>query len=67
MAKQTKMGRPTVGDSAMEQIAIRMPPEMLQEVDAIVQERYGQGGRTMVIRELVAWALETRNKRKAKS
>ena len=39
---------------------IRFPEEMLEEVDRIVEERYGQADRTAVIRELVAEALARR-------
>lgn len=48
----------------MKQIAIRFPEPMLDQVDQIVQQRYGQADRTAVIRELVAEALANRAKRK---
>jgi metal-responsive CopG/Arc/MetJ family transcriptional regulator len=55
-----RLGRPPKGDSAMKQIAIRFPEEMLEEIDKIVDERYGQSDRTSIIRELVAEALAHR-------
>lgn len=56
----SRIGRPPKGDSAMKQIAIRFPEEILEQVDRIVEERYGQADRTAVIRELVAEALAHR-------
>lgn len=57
-------GRPPKGTRAMKQIAIRLPDDMLDQVDDIIAERFGLPDRTAVIRELVAEALAAR-KRKA--
>lgn len=65
MVKQPKKrGRPPVGDKPMTQLAVRFPDDMLDEIDGIVAERYGQADRTSVIRELVAQSLQARKKRK---
>lgn len=48
----------------MTQIAIRFPDEMLEAVDKIVEERFGQADRTGVIRELVAEGLAARARRR---
>jgi metal-responsive CopG/Arc/MetJ family transcriptional regulator len=48
----------------MQQIAIRLPIEMLEQIEEIVAERYGQADRTAVIRELIAAQLAARSKRK---
>jgi metal-responsive CopG/Arc/MetJ family transcriptional regulator len=61
---QSRIGRPPKGETAMKQIAIRFPEPMLDQVDKIVEQRYGQADRTAVIRELVAEALANRSKRK---
>jgi metal-responsive CopG/Arc/MetJ family transcriptional regulator len=50
----------------MKQIAIRFPEDTLDRIDAIIEERRGEGDRTAVIRELVAIGLEAREKDKAK-
>ena len=57
---QTKMGRPPIGGEAMTQIAIRLPQSLLDDVETIVAERYGQTDRTAVIRELLASAMAAR-------
>jgi metal-responsive CopG/Arc/MetJ family transcriptional regulator len=48
----------------MIQIAIRLPEEMLEAVDEIIAERFGQPDRTAIIRELLAGALASRKKGK---
>lgn len=48
----------------MQQIAIRLPQEMLNQIESIVADRYGQADRTAVIRELLAAQLSLRAKRK---
>lgn len=63
---QAGRGRPRLSVETMNQIAIRLPAELLESVDAIIAERHGQAGRTQVIRELIAEALEFRAKRKGK-
>jgi len=49
----------------MIQIALRLPPEILAAVDAIIATRHGQTDRAAVIRELLmeAIAARTRNRR----
>ena len=49
---------------AMKQIAVRLPEEMIDALDAIVAERYGQADRTQVLRELLAESLDRRGNRK---
>lgn len=51
----------------MRQIAIRMPTSMLDAIDAIIAERHGQGDRTQVMRELIAEAIELRQRKKSRS
>lgn len=61
MVKQPKKrGRPPKGDKPMTQLAVRFPGELLEAIDEIVDDRYGQADRTSVIRELVAQALADR-------
>lgn len=50
----------------MKQIAIRLPIEMLEEVDAIIEDRFGLPDRADVIRELIAEALAARRKGKSR-
>lgn len=59
-----KRGRPPLGGKPMVQLAVRFPDEMLDEIDGIVADRYGQADRTAIIRELVAQALTDRKKGK---
>lgn len=61
--KQKPMGRPLLGDKPMKQIAIRFPEDLLNQVDEIAAERFGQADRTAIIRELVAQALADRKHR----
>lgn len=61
MTKPKKsVGRPRIGKTVMRQIAIRLPDEMIADVDRIIEQRFGEGDRTAVIRELVAEALAAR-------
>lgn len=64
MKKERPRGRPPEGERAMQQIAIRLPQEMLNQIESIVADRYGQADRTAVIRELLAAQLSLRAKRK---
>ncbi len=48
----------------MKQIALRLPAEMLDALDAIVAERLDRPDRTAVIRELLAEGLEARDRSK---
>lgn len=50
----------------MQQIAIRLPHDMLDRVEKIVEDRYGQADRTAVIREALAAGLEVLEGRKRK-
>ncbi len=63
---QKSRGRPPEGDKAMQQIAIRLPHDMLDRVEKIVEDRYGQADRTAVIREALAAGLEVLEGRKRK-
>lgn len=56
-------GRPSLGDDAMEQIAIRFPKSMLAAVDAIITGRLDRPDRSSIIRELLAEALQAREQR----
>ena len=47
----------------MQQIAIRLPGELLDEIDGILAAKR-DGGRTAVIRELLWEAIDKRGKRK---
>ena len=58
-AKQKRpRGRPPAGDSTMEQIAIRLPKRMLAMIDELRERRLEEPGRSDVIRELLADALQ---------
>lgn len=48
----------------MFQSAIRLPEEMVEELDAIVAERFGQADRSAIIREMIALGLAVRKKGK---
>ena len=50
-------GRPRKDGGAMPQIAIRIPHDMLETIDVIIEEREGQAERTTVIREMIARGL----------
>jgi metal-responsive CopG/Arc/MetJ family transcriptional regulator len=67
MVKQPKRprGRPALGDEAMQQIAVRLPSDLLDEVDAIIAARRA-GGRTAVIRELLWEAIDGRKRKGSK-
>ena len=47
----------------MAPIMIRFPPEMLEEIDALIAGRLDRPDRSGVIRELIAEALEVRRSR----
>jgi metal-responsive CopG/Arc/MetJ family transcriptional regulator len=49
-----KPGRPPNPDGAMQQLAIRIPNWMLDEIDVIIDSREGQTERTTVMREMIA-------------
>jgi metal-responsive CopG/Arc/MetJ family transcriptional regulator len=57
-------GRPPVGATTMQQIAIRLPKPMLSVIDEIVSGRLDQPERSAIIRELIAEALAARGGRK---
>jgi len=61
--KRGKIGRPRLADQPMRQIAIRLPEEILQALDEIIDERHGQADRTAVIRELLMDAIARRGRR----
>lgn len=44
----------------MQQIAIRLPAAIIEDVDAIIGDRHGEGARCSVIRELLREALKAR-------
>ena len=47
----------------MKQIAIRLPDDILDAVDDIIDQRHGQADRTAVIRELLLESITRRGKR----
>lgn len=55
-----KPGRPLAGEAPMRQIAIRLPDEMLNAIDYLLEDRMDRPDRTAVIRELLAEALKAR-------
>lgn len=67
MIKQPKRprGRPSLEGEPMQQIAVRLSADLLEELDAINDARRGAAGRTAVIRELLWEAINAR-KRKAR-
>lgn len=64
--RTAKRGRPPGPEEPMKQIALRLPAEMLDALDAIVAERLDRPDRTAVIRELLAEGLEAREKGKGR-
>jgi metal-responsive CopG/Arc/MetJ family transcriptional regulator len=61
--KPRPRGRPPGGDSAMQQIAIRLPKPLLAAVDALTAGRLDQPDRSAMIRELLAEAVAARRKK----
>ena len=59
-----RTGRPRLSDLGSTQLNIRFPNDMIDDVDAIIDERFGQGERVTIIRELVAEALAARKKKR---
>jgi len=54
-----RMGRPPKDENAMlERINIRIPPEMARRIETISRERMDKPDKSVVIRELLAVALE---------
>lgn len=49
-----KVGRPPKTDRAMRQIAVRLPVDMLDEIDAMCAERMDRPDRSVLVRELLA-------------
>ena len=45
------------------ELAVRFPAEIMDGIDAIIAERFGQADRTAIIRELVAEALQGRKRK----
>jgi metal-responsive CopG/Arc/MetJ family transcriptional regulator len=66
MTTKTKRprGRPSLGDDAMEQLAVRFPKPMLAAIDEIIEGRLDRPDRSQIIRELIAEGLEARRKRR---
>jgi metal-responsive CopG/Arc/MetJ family transcriptional regulator len=59
-------GRPPMGDASMEQIAIRLPKQMLEVIAELATGRLARQDRSTVIRELLDEAIEARLARKKK-
>jgi hypothetical protein len=58
-------GRPPINQGeVMIQLAIRFPPPMIEAIDAIRADRLDCPDRAVIIRELVARALEDGKKRR---
>jgi metal-responsive CopG/Arc/MetJ family transcriptional regulator len=57
---------PKEGDTSMEQIAIRLPKEMLEAIANLASGRLARQDRSTVIRELLDEAIEARMARKKK-
>jgi hypothetical protein len=67
MAKPTQRrgaGRPPMGDTSMQQIALRLPKPMLAAIDEVIAGRLDQPERSAIIRELLAEALAARQKQR---
>lgn len=60
---RAKRGRPAGPEEPMKQIALRLPAEMLEALDAIVANRLDRPDRTAVIRELLAGGLAARGRK----
>jgi hypothetical protein len=56
-------GRPPLGDQSMEQITVRLPKPMLAAIDKMRIGRRDRPDRAVVIRRLIAEALQARGKR----
>lgn len=54
-----RKGRPPKPEGAMQQVAIRFPREMLDEIDKLVRGRLDRPDRAGIIRELIVKGLET--------
>lgn len=57
------VGRPKLSERGSIQVAIRFPAEIMDQIDEIIEERFGQSDRTAIIRELVAEALKGRKRK----
>lgn len=57
-------GRPRLGARPSVQVAIRFPAEMIETIDEMAEIRLDKPDRAVLIRELLAEALEARRKRK---
>ena len=62
-AKFKTKGRPPIGETTMQQIAIRLPKPMLAAIDEMIAGRLDQPERSAIIRELIAQALSARRTR----
>jgi len=56
-------GRPPQGDTSMEQIAIRLPKEMLEIIAGLARGTLARQDRSTVIRELLDEAIAARKKK----
>jgi len=57
---------PEQGEKAMKQIAVRLPVELLDRAEKIVEDRYGQPDRSDILREALAAGLDVLEGRKRK-
>lgn len=55
---------PKEGDTSMEQIAIRLPKQMLEVIASLATGTYARQDRSTVIRELLDEAIEARMRKK---
>jgi Arc/MetJ-type ribon-helix-helix transcriptional regulator len=66
MPKEEKRprGRPAKEGAAMQQRAVRLPDDIWDGIDAIIESRHGEGNVSSVMRELLREALSNRAKQK---
>lgn len=52
-AKKKGPGRPPAGPTAMKQIALRVPEDIIEAADDVVAERLGESDRSDVLRQFL--------------
>ena len=63
-SSKKRAGRPPKGDATMPQIALRIPQQMLDAIDAMRAARMDRPERATMIRELLARAIGGEGKKK---
>ncbi|WP_296704425.1 hypothetical protein [Thiocapsa sp. UBA6158] len=66
MPEDKRRGRRPQGEQNMRQIAIRLPVELLEEIEAMIAGRLDGMDKSTLIRTLLAEAVEARRKKPKK-